>query len=260
MILSAKQCSCQVEDKILLDQVDFEVEAGLRYAVIGPNGAGKSTLLKALCRLMPLSAGDCILSGKKMSAFSQRDLATWISYVSQTVFNTNGFTVHEFVLMGRYPHLSPFTSLRKTDRDKVDAALEMTGMQTFAQRRLDTLSGGERQKVMIAAAMVQEARIMLLDEPTAFLDPLQQDQVYALLETIRARTRVTLIEVTHDVNRAALSHDIILGLRQGRVVFCGTPEELMQPEVLYAIYGKHFTFARHPENNCQVVMPTGKSI
>lgn len=257
MILKGMHCSSKIEEKILFEKVNFSVEAGLRYAVIGPNGAGKSSFLKMLCRILPLSEGTVFLSDKKIQDYSQKGLARWISYVPQSVPATNGFTVEEFVLMGRYPHLSPFTSLSQVDREKVASAIEMTGMQKFSQRRLETLSGGEKQKVMIAAAVAQEARIMLLDEPAAFLDPLQQDQVYALLETIRSQTNITLIEVTHDVNRAALHHDIIWGLRDGKVVFQGIPEALMQDDVLQTLYGKKFIFMNHPETGQRVVMPTG---
>jgi len=157
--------------------------------------------------------------------------------------------------MGRYPHFSPFTALKAEDLKSVRRALQLTGMQTFANRALSTLSGGEQQKVMIAAALAQAARIMLLDEPAAFLDPYQQDQIYRLLEIIHQETNLTIVEVTHDINRAALGHERILGLRQGKVVFWGTPDELMTPAVLFEIYKKRFQLAPHPENGHTIVFP-----
>jgi iron complex transport system ATP-binding protein len=254
-MLTVQDLSARVPGRRLLDSVSFAVAAGERFAIIGPNGAGKSTLLKALCRIRPLSAGAVQWSGRPLALLAQKDLARQVAYVPQALTQPNGFTVREFVLMGRYPHLSPFSNPRKRDWQAVDQTLERTGMAGFSDRVLSTLSGGEQQKVMIAAALAQEAQVLLLDEPTAHLDPLQQEQIYTLLESARQRQRLTLLEVTHDVNRAGLGHDRILGLRDGRVVFLGTPEELMQPEALRRIYGKTFLLAPHPLSGRPMVLP-----
>ncbi|MCK5241023.1 ABC transporter ATP-binding protein [bacterium] len=239
----------------LLQDISFSVQAGERFAIVGPNGAGKSTLLKSICRILPYGQGEIRVAGKRVQDYSQKELARKLSYVPQAVLRNHGFTVFEFVLMGRYPHFSPFTTITSNDLQKVNQALEMTGMLPFVQRRMDTLSGGEQQKVMIAAVLAQEAEIMLLDEPAAFLDPYHQEQVYTLLEKICQETQVTIVEVTHDVNRAALGHERILGLRDGEVVFCGTPQEFMRQEVLYSIYGKKFELAKHPRNGRDIILP-----
>lgn len=258
-ILSMENYSCRVNGKILLDGVSFSVRAGTRCAVIGPNGAGKSTLLKSICRILPPGRGEIKIAGCSWRSLTQRELARRIAYVPQAENRENLFCVREFVLLGRYPYLSPLTTVRREDWRAVDEALERTGLCAFADRRLDTLSGGERQKVLIAAALVQGGRMLLLDEPTAFLDPYQQDQVHALLDGLHRTDGVTRVEVTHDVNRAALDHDRIIGLREGRVVFDGTPEQLMRSEALLAVYGKRFTLAPHPANGRPVALPEARA-
>ncbi|MEW6516172.1 MAG: ABC transporter ATP-binding protein [candidate division FCPU426 bacterium] len=256
-MLDVRNLTVSVPGRRLLDSVSFSVAAGERFAIIGPNGAGKSTLLKVLCRILPQPAEAVRWQGQLSSGLAQKDLARWVAYVPQALAHTEEFAVREFVLMGRYPHLSPFSNPRRRDWEAVDQALAATGMEAFSGRTLATLSGGELQKVVLAAALAQEARVLLLDEPTAHLDPFQQDQIYALLESAHSRQNLTLLEVTHDVNRAALGHDRILGLRDGRVAFLGTPEELMRPEALREIYGKRFLLAPHPNLNRLVVLPEG---
>jgi iron complex transport system ATP-binding protein len=255
MMLSVQDLVAAVPGRRLLDAVSFTVGAGERFAIIGPNGAGKSTLLKVLCRILISAAGVVRWSGRPLPELGQKDLARLVAYVPQALLHPEGFTVREFVLMGRYPHLSPFSNPRAHDWQVVDRTLDLTGMADFSGRILSTLSGGEQQKVMIAAALAQEARVLLLDEPTAHLDPLQQEQIYSLLESVHQRQGLTLLEVTHDVNRAGLGHDRILGLRDGRVVFLGPPEEFMQPEALHRIYGKVFQLAPHPLTGRPMVLP-----
>jgi iron complex transport system ATP-binding protein len=254
-ILSAEHYTYRVGRKALLDDVSFQIPAGARAAIIGPNGAGKSTLLKSFCRILRAGEGTLRVDGRSWQTYSQRELAHWISYVPQAGGREDLFTVEEFVLMGRYPHLSALATIRHSDRLAVEQALEMTGLTALAQRRLGTLSGGEQQKAMIASALVQGSRVMLLDEPTAFLDPYQQKQIYELLERLHRETGLTLVEVTHDVNRALLGHDFILALKQGRVLFTGAPEDFLQAGRLAALYDKEFLLAPHPVAGKLMVVP-----
>jgi len=256
-ILAARGYGFQVNGQPLLQDVSFDIAPGSRCAIIGPNGAGKTTLLRSCLRLLPPGSGDLWLASRPLRTYPQRALASWLAYVPQAGGAETSFEVRDFVLMGRYPYLSPFASISREDRRAVDQALERTGLSAFAHRRLDTLSGGERQKVYLAAALAQGGRVLLLDEPTAFLDPRQQTQVYTVLEELHRDLGLTLIEVTHDVNRAALDHDQVIGLRAGRKVFDGSPEALMRPERLSAIYGQAFTLAPHPVTGRLVAWPSG---
>jgi iron complex transport system ATP-binding protein len=254
-ILGAEDYTYRVGNKALIEKVNFRLKAGARCAIIGPNGAGKSTLLKSFCRILPAGEGRLSVNGRSWQAYSQRELAHWISYVPQAGGRDDLFSVRDFVLMGRYPHLSAFSNIRHLDWVAVEKALEMTGLAGLAYRRLGTLSGGEQQKAMIASALVQGSRVMLLDEPTAFLDPFQQKQIYELLEHLHRETNVTLVEVTHDVNRALLGHDTILALKQGHLLFSGSPDELLKQNQLQRVYDKDFILAPHPLAGKMMVFP-----
>ncbi len=253
--LSVRDLTVRVDGRTLLDAVSFEVAPGSRCAVVGPNGAGKSTLLRACLRLRPGAQGDLHLNERRLTDIPRRELARLAAYVPQGGAPDTPFTVRDFVLMGRYPHLAAFGAFRGEDLRAADRALEWTGMSAFAARTLDTLSGGERQKAHLAAALAQGGRLLLLDEPAAFLDPFQQVQVYAVLERLHRELGLTLVEVTHDVNRAALDHDRVIGLRDGRKVFDGVPEDLMRSAPLEAVYGRAFTLAPHPRDGRTVAWP-----
>jgi len=178
-----------------------------------------------------------------------------MAFVSQADGRITPFTVEQFLLMCRYPYLSPFASVGVEDREAVHEALEKTATAAFAQRRLDTLSSGERQKVYIASAFVQGAKIWLLDEPTTFLDYHHQDEIAALITQANKELAVTVVVVTHDLNRAVLESDRILALREGRLVFFGEPEHAVQPDVLRQIYGATLLTVDHPISRMPMVVP-----
>jgi iron complex transport system ATP-binding protein len=156
--------------------------------------------------------------------------------------------------MGRYPYLRPFASISREDREAVAEALHTTGTLEFRDRRLGTLSGGERQSVYIAAALAQGADVFLLDEPTTFLDYRHQADIRDLLARVNA-SGVTIVAVTHDVNRAVLDSHRVVALREGVVVFCGPPAEVMQPDVLRRIYDTEFLLVPHPAADLPMIVP-----
>lgn len=241
--------------KAVLRGVSFELRAGELLAVTGPNGAGKTTLLKSLMRILPPGSGEIAVFGRPLRSYRQLELARRLSYVPQGDGRSLPFTVREFVRMGRYPHRRAFAAETATDRAAVTRALEQTGTAAFAARRLDTLSGGERQKVVIAAALAQEAKVLLLDEPTTFLDPGHQEEVHALLRRVCLETGAAALVAGHDLNAAALTADRVLALKGGVVVFLGLPEQFMDNTVLKRVYGKSFIFAPHPRTGRRIVVP-----
>jgi iron complex transport system ATP-binding protein len=254
-VIHVESFSFRIADKEILRGVSFDVEQGEYLSIVGPNGAGKTTLLKCLDRILVGGTGRVEIFGRALADYRQKDLARLLSYVPQAEGRRVPFTVEQFVLMGRYPYLSPFASITREDRRAVDEALTRTGTTQFAERTLDTLSGGERQKVLIAAALAQGAKILLLDEPTTFLDYRHQIEIRRLLAEVNRDQGTTILAVTHDVTAAALESDRIVALREGEVVFCGTPREIMDRDVLSRIYGTEFLLVDHPRAALPVIVP-----
>lgn len=253
-VLAVDQLSFWIEGKPILHQVSFHVARGEYLAIVGPNGAGKTTLLKCLDRLVPYS-GRIELFGQPLAQYRRRELAKRVGYVPQIDGRTLPLSVEEFVGLGRYPFLNAFAAMSAEDRAAVRQALEETGMTALADRAIDTLSGGERQKAMIAAALAQGADVLLLDEPTTFLDFRHQSEIRALLRRAHRQRGTTILAVTHDVNAAALDADRALALREGEVVFDGPPRQLMQPELLQAIYRTPVVLAAHPRGGMPMIVP-----
>ena len=239
----------------ILRGISFTVGAGEYLSVIGPNGAGKTTLLRCLDRIHRGGRGRIEVFGQPLGRYSQRRLARLMSYVPQADGRGLPFTVEQFVLMGRYPYFNPLGGVGREDRLAVADALERTGIGALASRRLDTLSGGERQTVHIAAALAQGARVLLLDEPTTFLDYRHEAEIRELLRRLNRQSGVTIVSVTHDVNRAVLDSDRIVAIREGEVVFCGPAAEVMDGDVLRRIYDTSFLLVDHPQARLRVVIP-----
>ena len=254
-VVDVRHFCFHIGGKPILRDVTFSVLRGEYLAIVGPNGAGKSTLLKCIDRILPGGSGQIEIGARPLESYRQKELARLVSYVPQADGRLFPFTVEQFVLMGRYPYLSPFSSVRREDRDVVRRMMELTGTVEFADRQLNTLSGGERQKVLIAAALTQEAEVLLLDEPTTFLDYRHQAEIHALLCRVHQESGVTIVAVTHDVNHAAAVADRILALRAGSVVFCGEPGELMRPAVLQGIYGTPLVLVDHPLTGLPMIVP-----
>ena len=239
----------ELSGKTILEQISFSMDAGEYVSVIGPNGAGKTSLIKCLCGIHAACGGAVHIMGHNAAGISSRERARLISYVPQAEGKVFPFTVEEFVLLGRYPHLSPFTTVSADDHAAVDSALEKTGTGALRHRKLSTLSGGERQMVFIAAALAQDAEILILDEPATFLDYRHQTEVFRLLRQLNRDDGHSILTVSHNINTAARCSSRILAVKDGTNVFYGTPEELMKPERLESIFNTGFRFIRdegHP--------------
>ena len=216
--------------------VDASVEAGQWLALIGPNGAGKTTLLRAIARLLPFS-GEILLEGTPLRALPRTELARRVAVVPQEPTTPPWMTVAEYVLLGRTPYLGALAREGARDREAAARALARLDLLELSQRRLGTLSGGERQRVVVARALAQEARIVLLDEPTASLDIGHQQQALELLDVLRTESGLTLVSAMHDLTLAAQYADRMLLLDHGRVVADGTPTEVLTTTVIARHYG-----------------------
>ena len=240
MSFKINKLSFAFAEKQVLHDVSLDIEHGGFISILGPNGAGKSTLLKCICGILPGWTGNVQLAGKPLSAYSARARAQLISYVPQSVTHRLPFTVFDFAAMGRYPHLSPFSTLNSEDRQIIEDALEMVGMQEFRARRMDTLSGGERQMVMIAAALAQGGRILVLDEPITFLDYRHQVDIMQTLQRLNRGRGYTIITVNHDLHSSLSFSTSLAALKDGLLIRHDAPSAFRDEAFLETLYQTPF--------------------
>ncbi len=219
----------------VLREVSFTVPKGSLTALIGPNGCGKTTLLRAAARQLPLLAGEILLDGRPVSSYGRTEFARKASFMPQ-VRSVPAITAGALVAHGRFPHLGFSRRLRPEDRAAVQAAMEATGVADWANRDLRALSGGERQRVYLAMALAQDTDLILLDEPTTYLDPGRQFELLDLIASLPGRGK-TVVMVLHDLSHALRYSTQLLLLEQGRLVQRGTPEELYAGGQLDRVFG-----------------------
>jgi ABC-type cobalamin/Fe3+-siderophores transport system ATPase subunit len=254
-LISVRQLTVQREGKTILRDVSFAIHAGDSVGVIGPNGAGKSTLFKTLIGLAPISSGEILLMGKPLKQFSSRERAQWIGYVPQAPEHGLSCTVEDFIFMGRYPYLSSFSPPGPQDRKIVDEVLKLTGTTGLRHRVMDTLSGGEKQKVLIAGAIAQQPKVLLLDEPASFLDPRNELEIQDLLQTINRETEMAMVIVSHHLNSMLRYSRSVLGLKDGQLIFDGSPQTLLATQALREIYDTEFRIISTGEDAFPVIFP-----
>jgi iron complex transport system ATP-binding protein len=220
----------------VVDGIDASVDRGEWIALIGPNGAGKTTLLRAIAGLVTFT-GSIELEGRPTSELGRAELARLLAVVPQEPSTPPWMTVAEYVLLGRTPHLGVLAKESGSDRDAAARALARLDLLDYGRRRLGTLSGGEKQRVVVARALAQEARIVLLDEPTAALDIGHQQQALELLDALRAESELTLVAAMHDLTLAAQYADRMLLLDHGRVALDGPPHEVLTEQAIARHFG-----------------------
>ena len=242
-----------------LHGVSLDVDRGGLVGVLGPNGSGKTTLLRLLGGLLPAGSGRITIDGRDVTRMTRRDLARRIAIVPQETRLSFEYSVLEVVLMGRFPHLGPFELESPEDVTIARDALAATGTLSLADRPYRTLSGGEKQRVIIAGALAQAADLMLLDEPTAALDPGYQIEIAALLRRLNADRGVTVVVATHDLNFAAgLCRDLLL-LREGRVLAAGPTADVLTRESVRALYDVEADVTFHQRAGHLTVVPLGRT-
>ncbi|PKR77044.1 ABC transporter ATP-binding protein [Halalkalibacillus sediminis] len=253
-MLQLEQVSKKIEGQSIVQNVTIEITEGQCVGLIGPNGAGKSSLIKLISGLEEPSAGSIYLKGKSVNQWKTKKIAKSVAVLTQEGLAPYPISVYDAVLMGRYPHLGFFQRESQEDYDKVDHVLEITGLKDFKSQMLDTLSGGERQRVAIAKAMVQEPELLLLDEPTTFLDIGHQLNVLRLVQEWQERENLTVVMVLHDLNLAAQFCEKLILMNHGEVVKEGSSEDIIAEETLRQVYHATPEIIRHPKSNIPQIL------
>lgn len=236
MTLKTENLTVSYGTKKVLDGLSLTLPKGQITALLGPNGCGKSTLLNCFSRLITPKSGMILLEDRPLSDFTSRQLARSLALLPQHHLTPEGITVRELVSYGRSPWLSLWGRLSAEDHARIDIAMKQTQTYLLANRRLTELSGGQRQRAFLAMVLAQDTPVVLLDEPTTYLDINHQVELMRLMEELKIAGK-SVIAVLHDLNQASRYCDRLVVLENGRISAQGTPEEVMKPELLKAVFG-----------------------
>ncbi|MCB0290939.1 MAG: heme ABC transporter ATP-binding protein [Calditrichaeota bacterium] len=253
-MITTTQLNFSYHDTPILRDISLSIAGQQLAGLIGPNGAGKSTFLKIIAGLLPPHSGSISLAGKHLPDYSRKSLARLTGLVPQHFQAAFDFTVYEIVAMGRYPYQSSFRSERGEDRQVIRRAMEETEVWQFRDRPFSELSGGEQQRVVLASALAQEPRILLLDEPTSALDIKHQLRFYEILKRLPQERSMTILTVTHDINLAARFCERILVMKEGRIVADGPPETVIEKSLLEQVYEVPVEVLIHPRSQTPLIV------
>jgi iron complex transport system ATP-binding protein len=238
----------------VLKDINLKISSGEFVGIIGPNGAGKSTLLKLIAGLLP-DKGQIFYDQIPLRAYNRKKLARIIGYVPQETEFSFTYSVSEIVLMGRYAHMKRFAYYSEHDKQIMREAMHMLDIKPYEERNFRELSGGEKQRVVIAGALAQEPRMIVLDEPTSALDLHHQIAIYRTLKNLQGKRKTTILIVTHDINLAAQYCERILLMHHGNLISDGTPEEVLQFRQLQEIFGVRVYIDINPMTDSLYVLP-----
>lgn len=244
--LSLNQVSFSYNATRVLHRIDLAVEKSEMVALLGPNGSGKTTLIKLMSGVLKPSEGEVHLDGSRLARMKRRDVAQRVAVVPQQFTIPFAFTLNEVVLLGRTPFLGPFSDEGKRDHRVAEQAIALMGIEKLKERFFNELSGGERQKAILAMALAQEPKLLLLDEPTAHLDINHQVEILDLVRSLNREHGLTVIGAMHDLNLAALYFERLILLKQGRIFADGPPEEVLTEETIKEVFSASVQVTQHP--------------
>lgn len=253
--LGASHLRLGYDHTTVVDDLSIDIPTGRFTAIVGANACGKSTLLRGLARLLPARAGQVVLDGEDLHRLSTRQVASKLGILPQSPNAPEGITVADLVARGRYPHQRWFRQWSREDEAVVAAALEATNTTSLAERNVDELSGGQRQRVWIALALAQGTPLMLLDEPTTYLDLTHQLDVLDLLADLNQSEGRTIVVVLHDLNLACRYADHIVAMKDGAIVTQGTPDEVITPATVADVFGLECVVVPDPLTATPLVVP-----
>jgi len=258
MSLDARRISVGYDRRVVVDGLDLTIGVGEITALIGPNACGKSTLLGALGRVLPVRGGAVLLAGQDIHRLPTREVARRLGVLPQQPAAPEGITVAELVHRGRHPHQGLLARRTAHDDQAVATAMLRTGVADLATRAVDELSGGQRQRVWIAMALAQETSVLLLDEPTSYLDVAHQLEVLDLLVDLNREQGTTVVMVLHDLNHAARYASTVVAVKDGRIAACGPPREVVTVELVAEVFGVPARVLTDPDTGAPLVLARGR--
>jgi iron complex transport system ATP-binding protein len=256
--LIARELTTGYGDRLVLDSLDLEVPSGKVTAIVGANACGKSTLLRTMSRLLAPRHGEVLLDGKSIHTLPSRQLAQTLGLLPQSPTAPEGILVADLISRGRNPYHGVFSQWTRADDEAIATALEATKTTELADRPVDELSGGQRQRVWIAMALAQQTDILLLDEPTTFLDISHQIEVLDLLTDLNQKRGTTVVMVLHDLNLAARYADFLVAMANGRLYATGTPDDVLTEQNVREVFHLESRIMTDPTSGRPVMLPLGR--
>lgn len=247
------------DTKIIIDGMDVEIPSNKISVILGANGCGKSTLLKAFSRLVKPDDGRILLDGKEISSYPSKPLARLMGLLPQAPVIPEGITVFDLVSRGRYPHRSMLQRLSQRDINAIEEAMDIMGVSELANRNIDELSGGQRQRVWISLALAQQTDILLLDEPTTFLDIAYQVEILDRLTELNNRRGTTIVMVLHDINLAARYADYLFAMENGKLIAHGNPAAIITPSLVRKVFHVDCAVITDPIFNSPIIISIQKT-
>lgn len=256
--LVVENLSAGYGERTILEGLELAIEPGRITSIVGANACGKSTLLRTISRLLSPSQGQVLLDGKSVHRAPTRELARTLGLLPQSPLAPEGITVADLVSRGRHPHHGLMSRWGQEDDEAIATALAVTRTAELADRDVDALSGGQRQRVWIAMALAQQTDLLLLDEPTTFLDVSHQIEVLDLLTDLNRNRGITIVMVLHDLNLAARYSDYLVAMRQGRLYAQGAPEAVLSEETIASVFGLRSRVVSDPISGKPMMLPIGR--
>ncbi|WP_111636589.1 ABC transporter ATP-binding protein [Marinomonas shanghaiensis] len=258
--LSTHSVTLGYDQNIITDNLSVDIPEGKFSIIVGPNGCGKSTLLRALSRLLPPKSGQVRLNSQDIHALPTREVAKILGLLPQSAIAPDGIKVVDLVARGRFPHQKWFQPWREQDQIAVESAMKATGIVEFAQHHVDQLSGGQKQRVWVAMALAQETPLLLLDEPTTYLDIAHQIELMDLFQDLNRLQGHTMVAVLHDLNHACRYADNLIAMKAGKIIASGAPKDVVTEALIENVFGLPCMILEDPVSGTPLIIPKGRQV
>ncbi|RBP85775.1 ABC transporter ATP-binding protein [Marinomonas rhizomae] len=257
-LLAAESVTLSYDQTVIAKNLSVQIPPEKFSVIVGPNGCGKSTLLRAMSRLLVPESGKVLLNGRNIHEQTTKDVAKQLGLLPQSAIAPDGIKVMDLVSRGRFPHQKWFQPWREEDQDAVDKAMAATHITDFAHQHVDQLSGGQRQRVWVAMALAQQTPVLLLDEPTTYLDIAHQIELLDLFQDLNQKNGHTMVAVLHDLNHACRYADNLIAMKDGHVVATGKPSDIVTEDLIESVFGLPCLIIEDPISGTPLVIPKGR--